>query len=409
MATVETPAYTVDLPLKETQAIFRDSILKADNPLASMLPIYTHRFGRDEKEFLFMRQPSGVLRAGTSCDDWNPSVNVKNRRVKIEMCRVEMNATWCFADIFSTCRELVANDGWKRYFEPTSELRATEGALLTMVLAGLSESVYQLMWFGNKQDITSINVPPFYTNRSIAPEIDVFDDIAAMLTSCDGWMKRLVDATDPSIPAAERVKYVDTNSWNGLTGLDATNPNDVRQVLDKLINVASPKLKAFNIPVRNGRARSVILAQPDIFDALKRALQSLNVFSAYENITNGVTGQEQAGYATIPYDNFLVIRMDEWGNFDSQMGAVDPTTNKSLNQRLVFVAPGQLISQSDIVTDELGVDNSQGMGLLIRARGDLYHKGKRDAIFALRVGMNFLDPSMVVVGWNSETQFKPEL
>lgn len=379
----------LDLPVHDSIDLLLDPVVRYDNPVQSVLPIYDFMFGQNKRKMLHLTSSKYNLGPKTNCDTWNPSPRMGLRPEDIIACDFELNGEQCRDEFDAAClRNLRAEGGQDPATANAPALTAIEAAMIATLRQDLSDDIFRIAHFGDPNTQELVNDGIINLSGMSALEQERF---IRQQSTCSGWWAELIARTQTQ-NAAARVAYVDSN--DGTVAGNATLPANVTDFLDQLRYSSSQVLKNWQYN-RGLNQRAKYLVQSGIFRALKQYYRSLGTELAHQFIING-----EAVPGVLEYDGNLVIEMPEWDMYDNETGNIQPN-GLSYVQRALFIADGNLSGLINM--RELA--GFPGSGLIIQASPLLKDKGKRYIYADFALGFGIAQPALVTAAYNSSRNF----
>ena len=366
---------------------FRRYAVEKPNLTANSMGLYTlASVGRNGKaRFGSLSVPKHLLQSRKNGCGWHPKGNMKFGIDEFDVCPVEYNGEQCPDALYGDCLEKILGVGNEvRDMLATPEGRALFMEMVRNIYMGLGNSVYDLVTWGKHPLIADATEQGLYT-----VDDQEWDDFVDQQEACvghmtlidqlkaDGYNNYNVDILDADV-SADRMSY---------TG-------NVGDLFDRVLAAQSPTMKLVSRRVINNSniRESILLVTPQIFakyeDELLTAYPQLPSTFQYfyngkfcENMgcdpMNSVTG-------VLKYKGHLVVRMDEWEEFDDMVGV------KTF--RVMAIVPGNL----GIAFDVPALSQFAGMGLRINQRLDAPYQGKVYMDTTFKIGTGILDQEFIV-------------
>jgi len=360
--------------------------LVSDNIINQSFPnFYKRHFGvKNKAKVRQLIKPKHVLQGATSCDEWKPNVKVGMRSYTIDQCQFELMGEHCsWGELQDSCLRNAQQAG-NRATEVNPEFTQLQNAIVELVSEGMTDSIYEVSWFGAKGfDAAATN--GWNANRASLDDEDkvAYDRLVAQLDICDGWWTKIIQRTQETAKY-EKINYVD--SYNG-GGADATDPSKVQAFLRSLKAAGTSTLRNWNRN-RPMEQRPFFLVQDNIMQAYIQSLStSVGSEQAFQVLVDGVPVP-----GVYMFDGHIIFSIAEWDMFDDAIGA------SGKNARALFIAPENLALAIDADSEGSSMGD---YALLVQRSTHIRDKGKTWIWSAIKLGVDIDTPELCVASWNS--------
>lgn len=379
-------------PQPATRLLLEDRLVH-DDVLNSQLGLY--RVETDVKDKVIMnhlKQPQDVLAPKANNRTWNPTLRIEGEPREFGVEAYTMMGEM-YADEFDLgVARLMQQSGPEMIQVAGEGFDPFTRAAAILASEGVVNSLQKLCWFSD---------PGFNSGSDVwgAPDLSGLDAdhqarLSAMLTkqTC-GWAE--------IVKFVQQKEIVSINTNDGTLEGNGALPANVTTMFDNAIKKAHPILKHFRYnQARTGEGqpvRGVFLVSGGIFDAYAEYLRDRNQDQAFDFTING----QRIPYMLL-YKNYAIIHMTGWDDYDLQTGRWNYTLNQSLKQRLIFTIPQVLTIGADVIGTGRG---GRGPGMIIQRSTHVRDLGVLWMYYALRAGMSFTQPHMLVAGWNGSDSY----
>lgn len=362
----------------------RISILKS-NLVNNSYGLYSFaRADRHKKvRFASLSTPKHLLSSRKNGCSWNPKGSVNMNSSEVTLCSVEYNGEQCPDAFYGSCLEQIFGSGNDvRDFFATPEGVALFGQLLELIYAGLGNSLYDLVWYGQHPLITESNANEWYgvDDKEWANYRDQQDACGGLMTMVDWFKKDGLENYNVQIPKAD-ISADGTRYIGSATDL-----------FDTVLAKQNTEMKLASKRSTYTSLRAVLLVDAKIFKKYEEELtaQWSQIPAMFQYFYNGTFCQEIGCSGSIPvegvlkYKGHMVVCMDEWTDFDTITG-----TNTF---RVMAVTPGVF----GIAYDLESLNQFNGLGLKLTQHLDAPFQGKVFMDTTFNVGTGILDEKFIV-------------
>jgi hypothetical protein len=397
MGSIQDSSLLASVPNSNILDFYQKALFKYDDVRKDGLGIFQVLKNRSKTKLAGLRSAPFLLQGEDGCN-WNPTKGRPMHVTEIIPCLYLLKQTICRAEWDTICGEYanLLGAGSGRYNNISAELTDIEAAMLDLAGTTFVNNLNQTSWFGYAGGIPDTTLAPFVqdlANSQLSASEQA--SLNKMIAVCDGWWAEITKRVqagiaDPNSP--EGIAYVDSN--NGTAIGNAINKANVTAFFDKMLGAASFELSL--------NQNAVFLVQTDIW----RAYYDFRSTQTGSDLAWQFQGMEKtdAMSKTLEYQGFRVLRIDEWGAFDKQVGAYQTDViggkaiTHSTNQRAILTIPQNLVVQLDTYT---GRDSM----LFAQQRVDASQMGQVDIFGAVMKGQGIKDPKMIVAAYNSSNTF----
>ena len=378
----------IRLDTANTMALVVEPSIIYGNPMQDKLNIFHIETGvKDKFEMLHLRKGRYNLKAKSDCNSWNPTSTSKVSASEVVVCDYELEDTMCASEFDAGCLRNLQGAGTKVHsLQGTQQLSVIEAARVMAVVESVPDDVARCTWFGDIDFGTTDYDDAGRTYDLSGLETGEDTKLIAMLNVCNGiWSEIRARVTYGTM------KYVDTN--NGTAAGNAMNPDNIVPYLKKLMLEGGTQLRVWNAK-GSIEQKPMFLLQGGLFEAYETYLEQTRTAAAHQFILDGTVIE-----GVLTFKGRLVVRMDEWDVFDTEVGRVLPS-GYSKTQRALYVAPKNLV----ICADVKALKKQGDTGLMIQESPDIRDKGAVNILGNYRLGFGIAYDYLVVAGYNtSET------
>lgn len=386
MATVNLPQnLLLNLTPQDATRLVLTPSITAHNPLQDNFNLYEVVEAKNKVKMVHLEEDADFLQAKSNCNTWNPNVSFQSNPHEFTLTDYEVNGEQCTDEFDKGVARLVLDSGQRSLiFGNTPELNAVEQAMIIMIQRGLTNNLFQNVWFSD---------PAFNTvsdNWGTADLGHLSPEQRAKLTTTLGLQNGLWDEIVDYV-TADQVAYVDTN--DGTSGGNMLTPANVTTLFEEMLLQADLTLRQWGNSITDQSQKPMFLVQPGLFRAYKRYLQSLGQEPAYQLLINGTAVPN-----VLMWDGYMVVAMPEWDMFDHKTGRMHATTRRSRHQRAILTVPRNFT----IGVNMENVSGFPGSGLLVQQSTDIIYKGKKWMYYSFGMGASFAHEKLLVAAYNSD-------
>ena len=385
------------LPAKEATVVYLEAAVVASNPLQNALGLWKWIMGKDKARMLHLSVNRNNLQKRTNCNGWNPTVSAGINGETIEVTDFELNGEQCPDEFDEGClRELASPMGnASSYFRGTAEQRALLAAIVQGLARSLSNDIYNICYFGDK-NIRAKTAAGFYGENPYPDDPKQREQMFSMLEQMDGIWAEIYGRV-ASTNERGGIAYVDTN--NGTIIGNATRPENVVDFFRSMKAKAKPQLRQWRDTTNRTFQKPVFLVQEGIFEAYKEFLRTQQNEIGHQFILDGSPVED-----VLRFDGHLVILVPEWEMHDAEMGRISTdgqNAGYSNNQRALFTVLGNFTG----VANMSNIEGSANTALAVEQPEGIQYKGKVFMYAAYGFGVGIAQPDLMVAGYSSNPDF----
>jgi hypothetical protein len=358
---------------------FRNISIVKTNILMNSFGLFTfQQAGRDgQVRFANFNAPKHLLTKRRNGCSWISKGKINMGTKSFDLCPIEYNGEECPDTFYGTCLEKLLGPGnQKRDLLSTPESQALFQEIVSLVYQGLGNSFYDLAYYGQHPLITEADTNDWYT-----VDDEEWADFTDQQEACGGIMT-LVDAWKTSGHEQYNVPIYDAEVSADRTAFIGT----ATDLFDRVLNQQNTAMKLLsrreNVSLNGRMNRPVILCDSKIFSKYEDelAIQFTHIDAQFEYFLNAKYCEAVGCDNSMPmqgvlrYKGHLVVRMDEWEEFDEMLGIS--------TFRCMVVTPGVFALGYDVPS----IDQFGGLGLNVTQKLDAPYKGKvfMDTTFKMR-------------------------